>query len=140
MPRFIVLIKSNSQSEAGVMPAESEQGKMSAFNEDLVRAGVRLAAEGIQPSSKGARVTFTNGAAKVVDGPFAEAKELVAGFWILQCKSLDECIEWIKRVPVNALPGGTGDGEIDILRLFDAEDFAEEQSEASTPAHNYRAQ
>jgi hypothetical protein len=119
MPRFMVLIKANSQSEAGVMPSEQAQADMTAYNEALVDAGVRLAAEGIQPSSKGARVYLRDGATKVVDGPFTEAKELIAGFWILQCKSLDECIEWVKRVPVDAMPGATGEGEILILELFD---------------------
>ena len=123
MPRFMVMIRANSDSEAGVMPNEQLQQQMSAYNEELVRAGVRLAAEGLQPSSKGARVTFNSGTAKVVDGPFAEAKELVAGFWILQCRSLDECVEWVKRVPVAALPGATPDATVDILRIYDAEDF-----------------
>ncbi len=101
------------------MPSEEAQADMSAYNEELVRAGVRLAAEGLQPSSKGARVSFRDGVTKVVDGPFTETKELVAGFWILQCKSRDECIEWIKRAPVDAMPGETGEGEILILELFD---------------------
>ena len=121
----MVMIKANSQSESGIQPSEQLQDEMGRFNEELVRAGIRLLAEGIQPSSKGARVTFKDGKAKVIDGPFAEAKELVAGFWILQCKSLDECIEWVKRVPVEALPGATSDGQIDILRLYDPEDVAQ---------------
>src|SRR6187401_1347920 len=104
MPRFMVMIKSNPQNEAGVMPNEQLQAAMSAYNDELVRAGVRLAAEGLKPSSSGARVYFEGGTTRVVDGPFAEAKELIAGFWILQCRSLDECIEWVKRAPVGALP------------------------------------
>ena len=125
MPRFMVLIKSNEKGEAGVMPNQQLQEEMSRYNDELVKAGIRLAAEGLQPSSKGARVTFDNGTTKVVDGPFAEAKEAVAGYWILQCKSLDECIEWVKRVPVEALPGATSGEEIDILRFFDEEDLRE---------------
>jgi len=121
----MVMIKANEQSEAGVMPSEQLQESMGRYNEELVRAGIRLAAEGLQPSSKGARVTFKGTETRVVDGPFAEAKELVAGFWILQCKSLDECIEWVKRVPVEALPGAINAGEIDILRLYDEEDVAQ---------------
>ncbi|HEY5520769.1 MAG TPA: YciI family protein [Candidatus Limnocylindrales bacterium] len=119
MPRSMVMLKANSQSEAGVMPSEQVAAQMDAYNDELVGAGVRLAAEGLQPSSKGARVYLSAGTTKVVDGPFAEAKELVAGFWILQCRSLDECVEWVKRVPVAALPGATGEGEIDILQIFD---------------------
>jgi hypothetical protein len=115
----MVLIKGNEQSEAGVEPNEQLQAQMSEYNEQLVNAGVRVAAEGLQPSSKGARVTFSGGTTKVVDGPFTEAKEVVAGFWILQCRSLDECIEWVRRAPVAALPGATGDAQIDILQIFD---------------------
>ena len=119
MPRFMVLIKANSQSEAGIQPGAQLQADMSAYNNELVNAGVRLAAEGLWPSSKSARVTFRDGAIQVVDGPFTETKELVAGFWILQCKSLEECVEWVKRVPVEALPGATNDGEILIQQVID---------------------
>jgi hypothetical protein len=120
VPRYMVLIKGNAQSEAGTMPNAKLAADMDAYNDELVRAGVRLAAEGLQPSSRGARVTLSaNGDAKVVDGPFAEAKEAIGGFWILQCKTLDECVEWVRRAPVDALPGATGEAEIDILQLFD---------------------
>ena len=119
MPRFMVLIKANAQSEAGVAPSEKLQEEMDKYNDELIRAGVRVAAEGLQPSSKGARVLLSHGSAKVVDGPFTEAKEAVGGFWILECSSLEECIEWVKRAPVDALPGATGEAEIDILQLFD---------------------
>ena len=119
MPRFMVMIKGNANSEAGIQPSEELAQQMGAYNDELVGAGVRLAAEGLWPSSKGARVTFSGGKAAVVDGPFTEAKEAVGGFWILQCRSLDECIEWVKRVPVEALPGATTDGQIDILQIID---------------------
>jgi hypothetical protein len=119
MPRFMVMIKGNANSEAGIQPSEELAKQMGAYNDELVGAGVRLAAEGLWPSSKGARVTFSGGTATVIDGPFTEAKEAVGGFWILQCRSLDECIEWVKRVPVEALPGATTDGQIDILQIID---------------------
>jgi len=119
MPRFMVMIKGNAQSEAGIQPSEQVAQQMQAYNEELVRAGVRLAAEGLYPSAKGARVYLGEGTPKVVDGPFAEAKEVVGGFWIFQCRSLDECIEWVKRVPVEALPGATAAGQIDILQIID---------------------
>jgi hypothetical protein len=115
----MVMIKGNANSEAGIHPSEHVQEQMGAYNEELVNAGVRLAAEGLEPSSKGARVTFSGGKATVVDGPFTEAKEAIGGFWILQCRSLDECIEWVKRVPVDALPGGMPDQQIDILQIID---------------------
>jgi len=115
----MVMIKGNANSEAGIHPSEELAEQMGEYNEELVAAGVRLAAEGLEPSSKGARVTFSGGKATVVDGPFTEAKEAVGGFWILQCRSLDECIEWVKRVPVEALPGATTDGQIDILQIID---------------------
>jgi len=119
MPRFMVMIKGNANSEAGIQPSEELANQTGAYNDELVGAGVRLAAEGLWPSSKGARVTFSGGRATVIDGPFTEAKEAVGGFWILQCRSLDECIEWVKRVPVEALPGATTDGQIDILQIID---------------------
>jgi len=127
VPRFLVAIKSNSRSEAGIQPSEQLQAQMSAYNVELERAGVRLSAEGLWPSSRGARVTFRDGAIKVVDGPFAEAKEAIGGFWILQCKSLDECIEWVKRVPVDALPGAAGESEIIILQVIDWDEFVAQQ-------------
>ena len=127
MPRFMVVIKANSQERSRHPAQRAAAGEMSAYNDELVSAGVRVAAEGLWPSSKGARVTFRDGAANVVDGPFTEAKEAIGGFWILQCKSLDECIEWVKRVPVDALPGATGDGEIMILQVIDWDDFVAQQ-------------
>jgi hypothetical protein len=120
--RFMVMVKATADSEAGVMPSEELLAAMGNYNEELVKAGVMLAGEGLHPSSRGARVRFSGRERTVVDGPFAETKELVAGFWILQTKSLDECIEWVKRCP-NPMPG---DSEIEIRQVFEAEDFGEE--------------
>jgi len=120
--RFMVMVKASKESEAGVMPTEQELAEMGNFNEQLVKAGVMLAGEGLQPSSKGARVRFSGSKRTVIDGPFAETKELVAGFWILQCKSKEECVEWIKRCP-NPMPGQ--ESEIEIRQIFEAEDFGE---------------
>ncbi len=120
--RFMVMVKASNDSEAGVMPTEQELDAMGKFNEELVKAGVMLAGEGLHPSSKGARVRFSGKNRTVVDGPFSETKELVAGFWILQCKSKEECIEWIKRCP-NPMPGQ--DSEIEIRQVFESEDFGD---------------
>jgi hypothetical protein len=117
--RFIVLVKANKDSEAGVLPSTEILNEMGKFNEELVKAGVMLAGEGLQPSSKGARVKFQGGKKTVIDGPFAETKELVAGFWLWQCRNLDEAIEWLKRAPFD---GGT---EVEIRQIFEAEDFGE---------------
>jgi hypothetical protein len=117
--RFIVLVKANKESEAGVLPSTEILNEMGKFNEELVKAGVMLAGEGLQPSSKGARVKFEGKKKTVIDGPFAESKELVAGFWLWQCKNLDEAIEWLKRAPFD---GGT---EVEIRQIFEAEDFGE---------------
>jgi hypothetical protein len=117
--RFMVIVKSSEDSEKGVMPTEQELAEMGAFNEELVKAGVMLAGEGVQPSSKGARIRFDkDGNTTVVDGPFAETKELVAGFWILQVSSREEAIEWMKKAPFK-------DDEIEIRQVFDAEDFGD---------------
>ena len=122
MPRFMILIKADKNSEAGVMPDEKLLTEMGNFNEELVKAGVMLAGEGLQPSSKGARVKFSGQKRTVMDGPFAETKELIAGFWIWQVKSLDEAIEWVKRCPN---PMGT-ESEIEIRQIFEASDFGAE--------------
>jgi hypothetical protein len=119
----MVMVKATKDSEAGVMPDEKLIGSMGKFNEELVKAGVMLAGEGLQPSSKGARVIFDGATRKVVDGPFAETKELVAGFWIWQVKSKEEAIEWVKRCP-NPFPHG--ESVIEIRRIFEAEDFGDE--------------
>ena len=120
--RFMVMVKASKDSEAGMLPSEQMLAEMGKFNEELVKAGVMLAGEGLQASSKGARVKFSGSKRTVIDGPFAETKELVAGFWILQCKSKEECIEWMKRCP-NPMPGE--DSEIEIRQIFEAEDFGE---------------
>ncbi len=118
--RFMVIVKANADSEAGVLPTEEELTAMGRYNEELVKAGVMLAGEGLQSSAKGARVRFGEGGKKtVIDGPFAETKELVAGFWILQTKSKEEVIEWIKRAP---FPAGE---ELEIRQIFEADDFGE---------------
>ena len=121
--RFMVMIKANKDTEAGVMPSEELLAEMGKYNEELVKAGVMLAGEGLHPSSKGARVRFSKGKATVIDGPFAETKELIAGFWLWQVKSKEEAIEWIKRAP-NPMPGQ--ESEIEIRQVFEAEDFGDE--------------
>ena len=120
--RFIVMVKATKDSEAGVMPTEKMFAEMGKFNEELVKAGIMLAGEGLQPSSKGARVRFSGTKRTVIDGPFAETKELVAGFWIWKVKSKEEAIEWVKRCP-NPMPT---DSEIEIRQIFEAEDFGRE--------------
>src|SRR6266404_8174239 len=117
--RFMVIVKASKESEAGVMPSEKLLTEMGKFNEELANAGVMLAGEGLHPSSKGARVKFSNGQKSVVDGPFAETKELVAGFWLWKCKSLDEAIDWLKRAPFE-------ETEVEIRQVFEAEDFGAE--------------
>jgi hypothetical protein len=119
--RVMVLVKATKNSETGVLPDETMLTEMGKFNEELVKAGVMLAGEGLHPSSKGARVRFSGSKRSVVDGPFAETKELVAGYWLWQVKSMDEAIEWVKRCP-NPMPGE--DSEIEIRRVYEAEDFA----------------
>jgi hypothetical protein len=116
--RVMVIVKGSHDTEAGVLPTEKELADMGKFNDELVKAGVMLAGEGLHPSSKGARVRFEGGKKTVVDGPFTEAKELVAGFWIWQVKSLDEAVAWLERAPFE-------DGEVEIRRVFEAEDFGE---------------
>ena len=118
--RFMVLVKANKDSEAGVIPDQKVLTAMGKFNEELVKAGVMLAGEGLHPSSKGARVKFSGGKTTVIDGPFAETKELVAGFWLWKVKSKEEAIEWLKRAPFG---GGT---EVEIRQVFEAEDFGAE--------------
>ena len=120
--RFMVMVKANADSEAGVMPSQDLLAAMGRYNDELVKAGVLLAAEGLQPSSRGARVKFSGAKRTVIDGPFAETKELVAGFWLIQVKSKAEAIEWVKRCP-NPMEG---DSEIEIRQVFEAEDFGAE--------------
>ena len=114
--RVMVLVKASEQSEAGVMPTEGDLAEMGKFNEELVNAGIMLAGEGLHPTSKGVRVEFPE--RKVVDGPFTETKELVAGYWLLQVRSMDEAIEWIKRAPFQ-------EGDVEIRPVFEADDFGE---------------
>ena len=121
--RFMVMVKATAESEAGVMPSEELLAAMGRFNEELVKAGVMLAGEGLQPSAKGARVRFNGKQRTVVDGPFAETKELVAGFWLWQVRSLDEAIEWARRCPN---PFEHGESVLEIRQVFEAEDFGEE--------------
>jgi len=122
--RFIVFVKATKDSEAGVMPSEELLGAMAKFNEEMVKAGVMLDGNGLQPSSKGARVRFEGDKRSVIDGPFAETKELVAGYWILQVKSKAEAIEWIKRCPNPHYE----DGEIEIRQIFELEDFGDSKA------------
>jgi hypothetical protein len=118
--RFMAIVKANKDSEAGVMPSKELLAAMGKFNEEMVKAGVLLAAEGLKPSSKGARVKFSGNKRTVVDGPFTESKELIAGFWLLQVKSKEEAIEWIKRSPAPF----EGESEIEIRQVFEASDFS----------------
>ena len=120
--RFMILVKATKDSEAGVMPSEQLLTEMGKFNEELVKAGVMLAGEGLHPSSKGARVRFSGGKRTVIDGPFAETKELIAGFWIWQVKSKEEAIEWVKRCP----NPHNEETEVEIRQVFEAEDFGAE--------------
>ena len=119
--RFMVLVKASKQSEAGVLPDEKELGDMAKFNEEMIKAGVMLAGDGLRPSSHGTRIQYDGKQRTVVDGPFAETKELVAGYWILQVKSREEALEWLKRAPFQ-------DGEVELRPMFELEDF--EQGEA----------
>ncbi len=120
--RFMIIVKATKDSEAGVMPSEQLLTEMGKFNEELVNAGVMLAGEGLQPSSKGARVRFSGSTRTLIDGPFAETKEVIAGYWLWQVKSKEEAIEWVNRCP-NPVPG---ESEIEIRQVFEAEDFGAE--------------
>ena len=117
--RFMVMVRADRDTEAGVMPSEQVLAEMGRFNEELVKAGVMLAAEGLRPSARGARVRFDGARRSVVDGPFAETKELIAGFWLWQCRSLDEAIEWARRSPFR-------ESEVEIRQVFEADDFGAE--------------
>jgi hypothetical protein len=120
--RFMAMVKATPESEAGAMPSTELLEAMNAYNEELVKAGVMLAGEGLHPSSKGARVRFDGSERTVIDGPFTETKELVAGFWILECKSREEALEWVKRCP-NPMEGPS---EIELRQIFEADDFGEQ--------------
>jgi hypothetical protein len=122
--RFMVIVKASKDSEAGVMPSEEGLGAMAKFNEEMVKAGIMLDGAGLHPSSKGARIKIDGNKRTVVDGPFAETKELIAGYWIIQVKSKEEAIEWMKRVPNPHKEGG----EIEIRQMFELEDFGESEA------------
>jgi hypothetical protein len=122
--RFMVIVKATKESEAGAMPSEEILTAMGNYNEELVKAGIMLAGEGLHPSSKGARVRFHGNQTTVIDGPFAETKELIAGYWIWQVKSKEEAIEWLKRCP-NPMPDSE-EAEIELRQIFEAEDFGAE--------------
>ena len=116
--RFMILVKANRESEAGEMPSTEELAEMGRFNEELVKAGVMLAGEGLHPSSRGKRVRFDGSKRRVIDGPFSETKELLAGFWLIQVKSPEEAVEWVKRIPFR-------EGEVEIRQVFESEDFGD---------------
>ena len=126
--RVMVMIKANGNTESGAMPTEQELAEMGAYNEELVKAGVMLAGEGLHPSSKGKRVRFSGAQRSVIDGPFAETKELIAGFWLWQVRSMDEAVEWVKRIPApNEGDPGFGEvSDIEIRPVFEAADFGAE--------------
>ena len=130
--RFMVIVKATKESEAGEMPSTELLTAMGKYNEELVKAGIMLAGDGLHPSSKGARVRFSGAKRTVIDGPFAETKELIAGFWIWNVKSKDEAIEWVKRCPNPMI----GDSEIEIRQVFEAEDFGAE----FTPEHREKVE
>ena len=121
--RFMMLLKADRTTEAGVLPTAKDLEVMGKYNEELVKAGVLLDGAGLQPSSKGAKVTFQNGKPQVTDGPFAETKELIAGYWMIQVKSKEEAIEWAKRVPFDCLPGTGRAPEIELRQMFEITDF-----------------
>ncbi|HEU4452807.1 MAG TPA: YciI family protein [Longimicrobium sp.] len=125
--RFMIIVKANHESEAGTLPSEQELMEMGKYNEELVKAGILLAGEGLHPTSRGARVRFDGGQRTIIDGPFAETKELIAGFWLIQVKSKEEAIEWVKRIPFK-------EGEVEIRQVFETEEFA-----ASDPTGELRA-
>jgi len=124
--RFMMLLKANKDTEAGVMPERKTLEAMGKYNEELVKAGVLRGGEGLHPSSRGARVRFSGGKPTVVDGPFPETKELIAGFWIIEVKSRDEAIEWARKIPFDPGVHFGGEGEVELRQIFEAADFGEE--------------
>jgi hypothetical protein len=135
--RFMVMVRANKDSESGVPPSPELVAAMMKFNEEMVKAGVLLAADGLHPSSKGARVRFSRGKRTVTDGPFAETKELIAGFWLIQVKSREEAIEWMKRCPA---PFENQDSEVEIRQVYELSDFPPEVQEAAAGEAALRAQ
>ncbi|MEU4441679.1 YciI family protein [Actinosynnema sp. NPDC050801] len=134
--RFMVIVKATEETEAGAQPTEEQLNEMGAFNEELVKAGVLLAGEGLHPSAKGARVYFSGDQRTVVDGPFTETKELIAGFWLLELKSLEEAVEWVKRVPN---PTGS-ESQIEIRQVFTEDDFVNASEELKARERELRAE
>jgi hypothetical protein len=125
--KFMMIVKASKESEAGQMPSEELLGKMARYNEELMKAGVLLDLSGLQPSSKGARIKFSGGKKTIVDGPFTETKELIAGYWIIQAKSREEALEWAKRAPA-PFEGNGGEGEIELRQFFELEDFGQSKA------------
>jgi hypothetical protein len=129
--RFMMLLKADTRTEAGVLPTHKDLEAMGKYNEELVKAGALLDAAGLQPSSKGAKITFQDGKALVVDGPFAETKELIAGYWMIQVRSKEEALEWARRVPVDQLPGSGRVPEIELRQVYEIADFADVSPEVA---------
>ena len=123
--RFMVIVKGDERTEAGVMPTEKELADMARYNEELVKAGIMLDGTGLHPTSKGAKVRFQGGKPVVIDGPFTESKEIIAGYWLIQVKSKEEAIEWAKRIPFQHIPGSDRPPEVEIRQLFEMEDFVQ---------------
>ena len=137
--RFMMLLKADKTTEAGVLPTAKDLEVMGKYNEELVKAGVLLDGAGLQPSSKGAKVTFQNGKPQVTDGPFAETKELLAGYWMIQVKSKEEAIEWAKRVPFDRLPSNGRVAEIELRQMFEITDFADVPPEVAEMEKSLKA-
>jgi hypothetical protein len=137
--RFMMLLKADKTTEAGVLPTRKDLEVMGKYNEELVKAGVMLDGAGLQPSSKGAKVTFKNGRIQVTDGPFAETKELLAGYWMIQVKSKEEAIEWAKRVPFQMLPQNDGKAEIELRQMFEITDFPDVPPEVAKMEESFNA-
>jgi hypothetical protein len=133
-----MLLKADKRTEAGVLPTKAELEAMGKYNEELIKAGVLLDGAGLQPSSKGAKVTFQNGKAIVTDGPFTETKDLIAGYWMIQVNSRDEAIEWAKRVPLAPLPGDGRAPEIELRQLFEVTDFPDVPQEVVEMEQNFK--
>jgi hypothetical protein len=135
--RFMMLLKADKNTEAGKLPSEKDLAVMGQYNQRLIDAGVLIDGQGLQPSSKGARVTFPGGKPTVTDGPFIETKELIAGYWMIDVKSKDEAIEWAKKVPFQLLPNNEGTPEIEIRQVFELEDFPNVPSEVAEMEKNF---
>ena len=137
--RFMMLLKADKTTEAGVLPTEKDLEVMGKYNEELVKAGVLLDAAGLQPTSKGAKVTFQNGKPQVTDGPFAETKEILAGYWMIQVKSKEDAIEWAKRVPFDRLPGNGRVPEIELRQMFELTDFPDVPPDVAKLDESFKA-